>query len=222
MLVNEIYHGGIRAIIAQDNTVFDSMSLPTGVALADVVDHIVYKYGDTPLFTPDPAVIKYYVGKWSLERLPLWNRYKAAIETQYKPLDNYNMKEKNKLTHGKKTTYAGSITDGTSGTIKVEQDDTTTNSISADNSSSWSNDTQSVLDGETNTSFTNYQQTRSFTNRSDTDSGTDLTEIERSGNIGVTTSQQMLESELDLIPRLDLIDYIATDWHDEFNLSIYY
>lgn len=222
MLVPEIHHGGIRAIIAQDSTVFDNMTLPAGIALADVVDHIVYKYGDAPLFTPDPAVMKYYIAKWSGRRLPLWNRYKAAIETQYKPLDNYNMKEKNKLTHGKKTTYSGSVTDGTSGTIKVEQDDTTTNSIAADNSSTFQNDSQTVLDGETNTSFTNYQQTRSFTNRADTDSGTDLTEIERSGNIGVTTSQQMLAAELDLVPRLDLIDYIATDWHDEFCLSIYY
>ena len=41
------------------------------------------------------------------------------------------------------------------------------------------------------------------------------------GNIGVTTSQQMLQSELDLIPKLSLIDYITDDFHIEFCLGIY-
>ena len=201
------------------------------------MDRIIYKYGDTPLFTPNPDVIKYYIGRWSARHQPLWLRYYNAVMAEYDPISNYDRTEQIDLTHGKKVTYGGSITDGTSGTItdtpsgtvKVERDDTTTETVSAYNSSSYDPAKQTVLDGETNTSYTNYKEERSFTNyeekrtfnNTDTNSGKDSTSIHAYGNIGVTTSQQMVLAELDLVPRLDLIDFIADDWHSEFNLMIY-
>ena len=163
MYVNELHQGGIRALLDWDNTIFDNMQLPEGVEIADVVDHILYKYGDSPLFSPDPSVIKFYVGRWSKRRLPLWERYKAAIEMEYNPLENYDRNE----------------------------DFTNEAQISADNVSTYQPDTKTIVKGRTH------------------------------GNIGVTTSQQMLASELDLIPRLDLIDYIADDFHNEFCLQMY-
>lgn len=163
MYVNELHQGGIRALLDWDNTIFDNMQLPEGVELADVVDHILYKYGDTPLFTPDPSVIKFYVERWSKRRLSLWERYKAAIEAEYNPLENYDRNE----------------------------DFTNEAQISADNVSTYQPDAKTIVNGRVH------------------------------GNIGVTTSQQMLTSELDLIPRLDLIDYITDDFHNEFCLQMY-
>lgn len=241
MYVNEMHQGGIRALIDYDNSIFDNLTLPEDLNDDDtkalLIDTILYKYGDAPLFSPDPSVVKFYIGRWSARRVPLWERYYAAITAEYDPLSNYDRTEKRELTHGKKVTYGGTITDGTSGTItdtpsgsvKVEQDDTTTENVSAYNSSTWEPSKQSVLDGETNTSYINYKEERSFTNyqeqrtfnNSDTNSGKDSEETHTYGNIGVTTSQQMLVSELDLVPRLDLIEYIADDWHAEFNLMIY-
>lgn len=258
MFVNEMHQGGIRAIIDYDNTVFDNLTLPDDINDDDtkalLIDTILYKYGDAPLFSPDPSVVKYYIGRWSSRRAPLWDRYYKAVTADYDPLSNYDRTEKRELTHGKKITYSGTVTDGTSGTItdgtsgtitdtpsgsvKVERDDTTTENVSAYNSSTWEPSKQSILDGETNTSYngykeersyTNYQEQRNFTNyqeqrtynNSDTNSGKDSEETHTYGNIGVTTSQQMLISELDLNDRLDIINYIADDWHSEFNLMIY-
>lgn len=241
MFVNEMHQGGIRAIIDYDNTVFDNLTLPDDINDDDtkalLIDTILYKYGDAPLFSPDPSVVKYYIGRWSVRRSPLWQRYYDAVTAEYDPLSNYDRTEKRELTHGKKVTYGGTVTDSTSGTItdtpsgsvKVERDDTTTENVSAYNSSTWEPSKQSVLNGETNTSYTNYKEERSFTNyqeqrtfnNSDTNSGKDSEETHTYGNIGVTTSQQMLISELDLNDRLDIINYIADDWHSEFNLMIY-
>lgn len=179
MLVNQIYHGGIRAIIDYDPTVFDNMVLPEDMDAQAVVDHIIMKYGDAPLFAPDPAVIKYYIGEWSNRRLPLWNRYKAAAEKQYDPLENYDRNEK----------YDTDFSPGAS----YEQQ------ISADNATTYQPDRKSVGSGKDNTHV----------------------EGRVHGNIGVTTSQQMLAAELDIIPRLDIIDYIADDWHSEFCLMMY-
>ena len=221
MLVNELHQGGIRALIDYDNTIFDNMVLPENIALEDVVDNILYKYGDTPLMTPDPAVIKFYIGRWSSRRLPLWERYFAAITEEYNPLQNYDRTEKKTFTHGKKVTYGGTITDTPSGVITDSADYSTTDSLAADNSTNFENDRKETVNGKTNErTYTGYQEQRSF-NNSDTNSGKDEEDNHIYGNIGVTTSQQMLNAELDLIPRLDLIDYITDDWHAEFNLMYY-
>ena len=167
MLVNEMHQGGISALLAYDNTIFDDMVLPTGLTIDEVVDNILYKYGDTPLAHPDPDVMKYYIPVWSARKLAAWNRYKAAIETVYKPLDNYDRYEK-----------------GTS---------TAENTISADNASTYQPDNKTVVTPDLHTY----------------------------GNIGVTTSQQMLAQELDIAYRIDLINYIVDDFRNEFCLDIY-
>lgn len=296
---------GIRALVDYDNTIFDLMQLPEGVDLADVADHIIYKYGDAPLFSPDPETVKFYMGRWSKRRLPLWNRYKAAIEAEYDPIENYNRHEITTLTKtgtidrdgtnsdvdsgsdstvrsgseelaktgseemaktGSETSTRNGEDELTySGTKTTTKDDTTTREVSAFNSGAYDPDNQETLDGEEVESFTNRKDTRtytdledeySFNNRKDTTTysnrkdtttynnvqdtttyggttthnidesqtfnTTDSTTSTISGNIGVTTSQQMLEQEFEVIKKLDLIDYIATDWHQEFNMMIYY
>ena len=185
MLVNQLYQGGIRALMAYDSTLFDTMSLPTDgdgntvATLADIVDHILFKYGDTPLFCPEPSVMKFYIDKWSARRVTQWNRFYAAISEEYDPLENYDRHEKvdDDLTHG----------------LTVE------GQVSADNAGTYQPSAKSLNGGK------------------------DQRDIESRihGNIGVTTSQQMLESELNLIPRLDLIDFIADDFREEFCLYVY-
>ena len=223
MFVNELHQGGIRAIIDYDNSVFDNMLLPEDIDLEDVVDEILFKYGDAPLFSPDPSVIKFYIGRWSKRRLPLWERYKAAVNAEYDPIQNYDRTEKKTFTHGKKTTYAGSVINTPSGTVTDSADYSTTDELSADNATDWQNDRKETIYGKTNErTFTDYQEEQAFNNRTDENSGKDTEDNHIYGNIGVTTSQQMLEQEFALIPKLDLIDYIATDWHNEFCLMMYY
>lgn len=257
MLVNELHQGGIRALMGYDSTLFDNIQLPEGLDLTETVDHILYKYGDAPLFSPNPDVVKFYIGRWSKRRLPLWKRYKAAIELEYNPLENYDRQEYTTFTHGKKTTHSGTVTDATSGkitdqpsgtivntpsgTITDSQDSTDERLRAADNSSNYEGYDKDTHTGKTNErtytnykeevsynqykeerSFDQYQQERTYDN-SDEDSGDDVTDGRIHGNIGVTTSQMMLTSEVNLIRDnlLDLMDYIADDWHSEFNLMIY-
>lgn len=179
MFVNQLYQGGIRALLSFDKTLFNGMSVPEGIDLQTVVDKILFKYGDAPLFCPDPAVMKYYITTWSAERLPLWNRFKTAAEMEYNPIENYDRNEEGENNFSPATSYE--------------------NLISADNASTYQPDRKTVGSGTDTTEFKNHVH----------------------GNIGVTTSQQMLQSELDLIPSLDVIDFIADDFHQEFNLLMY-
>lgn len=203
MFVNELLQGGINALLSYDPTIFDNMQLPSGVILDEVVDNIVLKYGNTPLFIPAPEIMKFYIGRWSSKRLAQWERFKAAIEKQYNPIENYNRLEE------RDSAFIHGHTIGSNNTITYNSG--TENKISADNASGYQADRRSDNSGNDST------------NASETHSGTDNEKITSkiSGNIGVTTSQQMLTSELDLIPRLNLIDYITEDFHQEFCLSIY-
>lgn len=167
MFINELHQGGIRAIVDYDNTVFDNMVVPEDIQLSDVVDRILFKYGDTPLFAPDPAVIKFYIGKWSERRLPLWNRYIEVAGAQYDPIENYDRYE------------SGS--------------DTTELQISADNASTYQPDSKSIR----------------------------TPDLHIHGNIGVTTAATMQKEILDLLPRFDVIDFIADDFKAEFCLYVY-
>lgn len=183
MLVNELHQGGIRALLAYDPTIFDNMVLPEDLNTDDtmqmIVDTILYKYGDAPLFTPDPAVIKYYIGIWSLERAPLWERFYALEFMEYNPIENYDRNEQ-----VSDIFYPGAA---------YEQQ------ISADDATTYQADRKSIGSGK---------DKRDITSRIH-------------GNIGVTTTQQMLQQEIDILPKLDVIDFIAEDWHIEFNLLIY-
>ena len=247
MMINELHHGGIRALLDYDNTLFDNMQLPEGVDLNDVVNHILYTYGDTPLYTPEPTVLKYYMAKWSARRLPLWQKYQALLAIEYDPLSNYdrieNTTRANTGTQTDKRTGDDTLTmSGSEKTQRTGSDDvsyagteTTTNSRSAFNSAAWEADNRSERaygSGRTDTYDYGSTDTRSFTGRSDqttynsqnqrTDNLTETVTSNIRGNIGVTTSQQMFMAEVGVIPYYDLINYIAQDWHQEFCLGLYY
>lgn len=84
-----------------------------------------------------------------------------------------------------------------------------------------------------NPSAYGYTDTQSFTNRKDTTTFNNLTDTEdksetktgertltRSGNIGVTTSQQMIESERELV-RFNVIDEFCKELNKEILLSVW-
>ena len=185
MFVNEMHQGGILAIIDWDPTVFDNMEIPededgNDVAdLQDIVDHILMKYGNAPLFCPDPAVLKYYITAWSKRRVSIWERFYRAITEEYDPLENYDRHEKADDDFSPGATY--------------EQQ------ISADNATTYQADRKSVSSGKDQRDFESHIH----------------------GNIGTVTSQSMLQAEMNIVSKLDLIDFIADDWHAEFNLMIY-
>ena len=232
MLVNELYQGGIRALIDYDPTLFDNFVSPEDpdgnpIPEGEIIDRIIYKYGDAPLFTPEPTVLKYYIGSWSSRRKPLWDRYYKAILEDYDPLENYDRLEKttDDLTHGETVTTDDDLKHGH--TVTTDDDLTNgltvENQISADNAATYQPDSKSVNSGKDERDIKEAHTGTDERDIKEVHSGIDkrVYDSHIHGNIGVTTSQQMLASELDLIPRLDLIDYIADDFHSEFCLMMY-
>lgn len=91
------------------------------------------------------------------------------------------------------------------------------NVVSFNNNDSTSGTDTINKTGSNNSSITNTESIE------DTDTHNDETTHEGniSGNIGVTTSQQMLKSELELWAKIDIYKEIATQFVDEFCILIY-
>ena len=232
MLFNMMYQGGIRALLEYDPTIFDNFETPedpdgNAVDPQLIIDHIVWKYGDAPLSVPDPTVIKYYIGQWSTRRKPLWDRFYRALLIEYNPLENYDRTEKTTdyLTHGHSIRTDDDFWHGH--TITTDDDLTNglsvENEISADNSTTYQPDRKSTNSGKDERDISEKHTGKDERDVDEKHSGTDKRDYDSHiyGNIGVTSSQQLLESEIDLIPRLDLCDFIANDFHEEFNLMVY-
>lgn len=62
---------------------------------------------------------------------------------------------------------------------------------------------------------------RVYNSEKDTESGTDELIVSRHGNIGVTTNQQMINEELDLLRHFDIYSYIAELFENDNMLMIY-
>lgn len=162
-----------------------------------------------------------------------WGRLWTAIKVEYNPLENYSMTETRKLT-GKDVTKeeierAGIIDTDT--TSNVDEDSTVGEITSEGNGGGTSGVVP--LNGSNPVTIANSTATSSTSNTAQTNTGntvtvqnsvTDTTDNEtrdgsidrtediettRSGNIGVTTSQQMLDSEFELRKR-NYFDYVFT------------
>lgn len=142
-----------------------------------------------------------------------WMRTYEAYAEEYKPLENYSMEESE--SESGKGSEKGDGNTSTSSKV--------TTSTSAEGGMYGFNSASSVptdtSKGESTTSGSaddNVETSSSYSSREDARDRT----LTRHGNIGVTTSQQMLQSELDL-RAYDFIERIFKDCDSVMTLSIY-
>lgn len=229
----------VMGLYNYDNTIFDNLMLPDGVDKPTLIDNIVLETAELECIYPTPVFLKTAIGLWSNVQFLTWDRVYDAMNLDYNPIENYDRQETETTTgtrahSGKDTTVrsgtvseTGSTTGSTQGT--ASESGTTTNKIAGfdsttlvDHDSSTGSNTRQASDSSTGSS------TRSGTDSSTqelthgeqiADSGSRTSRIH--GNIGVTTSQQMLQSELDIAPNLNIYQYITADFRKRFCVEIY-
>ena len=125
-----------------------------------------------------------------------WARLWEILTAEFNPLNNYDMSETKYFDHGHVETNSGTDTTNRTGTDTITHTGDTESEISAFNSATYQDsakDTQNTTDLDTRNMSDALVHGHILTN-----SGRDTETITRSGNIGVTTSQQMAQSSLDL------------------------
>lgn len=113
-----------------------------------------------------------------------WAREWATILVEYNPINNYDMTEESTETTDRDAQQSNTGTQG------IASNDTTNNGVYGFNSENAVNSDVTTETGNT-TRTDNLSQSLS-------DDSTVTRELHRSGNIGVTTTQQMIQSEREL------------------------
>lgn len=182
----------LYAFYQWDDTLFDLLEVPEGIDKDKLVDNILLEAGERSVIYSDSDFLKNAIGIWSNTYQATFERWAKALAIEYDPLENYDRLE-NWTDNG---THSGTTQTSTTDSQTTGQttSGTNTHSTVAYPDNTW-HDTEKDVDSG-NVSI-NVSGTGSGTG---TESATDASEHEGRvhGNIGVTTSQQMLQAELDL------------------------
>lgn len=241
---------GIENYLNPEQSVFDQMQLPEGIDKDTLIGAIILRCQEFELLYSDPDFLITAVKVWSLKNYRTFDKWVKALDISYDPLYNYDRTEEYTDTHSgnydrsgnSNSTVNNTESSGNTRTDNLTQtnnltdthDVTLTHSEKAFNDSGFVGTTQDVTDQDdrhtgtvTNTGTVSDQTTASgntTANTYGTDTGTDeYTNIHKArlfGNIGVTTSQQMLQSELD-IATWNLYEHIADLFCNEFCIMVY-
>ena len=227
-----------------DPTLFDNILLPPGLNADLVKSNIMLECGLlTPLYS-EPSTMKAAIQVWFLSRQWEFDHLLNIINAEYNPIENYDRYE-NSLRNtseerGSTETQSGSdkrnITTDHSGTDTTtrsvdEGDITTENEVSAFNSATYSPDTKSIttdtqvienalehgesIDTEDNVSYGKRVA------RDDDMSGLDKFTSRIHGNVGVTTNQQMINQELELLAAFNIYQWIAKQFRINLILEVW-
>ena len=160
-----------------DNTIFDLLNVPEGLTKDTLVNNILLRSSEFEVLYPDPDFMKSAIGDFSNAWQPTFERWVNALALEYNPLENYDRKED----------WTDTRNGHNSGTTSGRTNSTTTNKVSAYDAGDdlTVHDQDTLVGADSSSSSGESHEGAKHDGRVH-------------GNIGVTTSQQMLQSELDL------------------------
>lgn len=195
---------------AKHESLFDLMELPEGIDKELAIDTILMKGAEFEVLYASADWMKMAIGVWSKKWSRTFTKWYEALNISYNPLENYDRYEESEDSRTSSNDASGKSDNATIS----RNDDVSVNKISAFDSPTFENDSETSMDSTGNT-----DSKSSFQNFG-TESSQDTHSARLHGNIGVTTSQMMLASELD-IARWNLYEQIADVFLSEFIIPIY-
>ena len=211
-----------------DNTLFSLLTLPEGLDHDTLVDFILAECSDLEILYPNPEVLKGLIGVWSATQQYTWGKLYATMQLEYNPIDNYDRTETRTLA----SQAAGNSTDGGTDTVtsadtgsdsttgsstnlnQVKAFDTAANTFT-DREKDTVNNSGSTTYGKTNTNTTRYGHTNNNTYAKN-----DTEQNRAHGNIGVTTTQQMIEQERETA-KFNIFQVILDEFKQRFCVLVY-
>lgn len=195
-------------------TLFDNLVLPEDVNKERVLGLICAESAELEVLYSRPSVFAQVIGYWSAARVQAWERMLLALTEEYNPLHNYDRTETETVEEDNEKTTEN--TRQTSGEGTRGGTDVTTGQLTGFNSNTFADDRKTTG----TTSITEEQEQSVSDNGSETvERGIDRT-LRAYGNIGVTTSMQMLTEELKG-RKTDIYHIITDEFIDRFCLLVY-
>lgn len=214
--------------------IFEDVSLPASIDKDTLVDFILMRSAPFEVLYTDPVYMKAAVTTWAQVHSRTFTKWMDALSLEYNPLHNYDrteegndtdienriLKDKTDSSLSSRATTLGNNSDNT------KTDSTTTNSVSAYDSATFSDSDKSVTGsgtGSTNTNLNdtmNKEKSNVASAENENKLNTRAHKLRAFGNIGVTTSMQLIESELSL-DAWNVYEHITDLFMDEFCVLLY-
>lgn len=188
----------IYGLYVHDHSIFDGFNLPEDVDKELLINNLVVELGELEILYPEPAFIKKAIEVWSNKEINTWEKLVATTKYEYDPIANFDRKE------DWTETRKGTNTDNT----KTTTTDEFTGKVAAFNSNTLEPST-----GSSGSSDGSVDKTLGI-DETVTHSAT------LKGNIGVTTTQQMIEAERDVV-KFNIYNYIIDAFKMRFCVLVY-
>ena len=188
---------------SRNDDLFSKMNLPVGIDKDTLIDNILLRAGEFEIVYSNPFFYQNAIGVWSDKHKRTFEKWINALSIEYNAVENYDrMEEWEDKSNGN--------------SIGETKGTTSLNSINENKVSAFDSDLYQPDSYNSNTSNGNDES------NTKTNSINNSKHVGRvHGNIGVTTTQQMLESELSLAA-WNVYEHITDLFIEEFCIAIYW
>lgn len=174
-----------------DNTIFDELTLPEGVDKETFIEKVCLDNAELELLYTNPLALKSAIGLWCRVHYEQWCSIWDSLHKDYEVLENYDRREE----------------------------------IEETGSSSSKGDSKGVV-SNLETAFDTYELKPTTSGNSESQGNSHSDNVNKRiarlrGNIGVTTNQQMLTSEIELRLKYNFIEMLADDFKEYFIIQVY-
>lgn len=182
--------------------------------LQDLIDNLLLDLAELEVLYTNPTFMQQAITAWSKKQFPVWQELADTLFYEYDPIENYYRRESwtDKDIYGHK--IESDLTHGHKITMDVE--DTTVNSVTGYNGSTFADHDKSVFSNDD----TETHSGKDSTNESHSGADTATRDGWARGNIGVMSTQQMIEMQRDVV-KFNLMDYIIDDFRGRFLVLVY-
>ena len=232
----------IMGLYEYDNTLFQGLQLPEGLNQEAVINEILLQCAELEVVYPSIDIMKLAITTWSVANQYTWQKLYDTMVVVYNPIWNVDANVTETLAGSENRDIERSGSGSNNRTVNLADnrtintadnetiDLTDTRSVKGFNSDTWAESEKNEKDGTDNITHTgtdNIAHTGTdnvaLTDTENIDDDVTRSETRtqrRTGNIGVTTTQQMLEQER-AIAEFNMVSYIAQSFKQRFCLLIY-
>lgn len=220
----------ILGLYQREPTLFDELELPGSMNKDVLIDNILYEAAPLEAYYPDPNFMKFMIGRWSFMNQSVWQKLYDTTVLEYNPIFNYDRTEEwseNEQMLDKRTltgTEMETSTDNSSGEIRSSGTVKSELNVSGYNESSYVPREQTIETPDTLTSNTSETDRIVSIDKNDTENMDRKRDNIRTGrafgNIGVTTTQQMIQQERETV-LFNMYKVITDSFIERFCLMIY-
>lgn len=219
----------LQGLYNYDSRLFDLMKVPKQLNVNTVIRTLCDRTRELELLYPELHYMKQRIGIWSDRNIWSWQKMCDVLDEEYNPIENYDrIEEWSDQNQSTETSHDQS--DESNGFENVRTDNLKEKNSGTNRrqnvafNSGLTDAEKNIVDGSINNTGTQKHLEnghRNTINDGDKSGNSSSNHVGRvHGNIGVTTTQQMIQSELELA-KFNIYETIADSFVQEFCLMIY-